>query len=320
MCYSAQVWSDYRRYVRDFRAKVGIKEFFDLFFRRASGEKLLLSRGMEMAFADPQTDEERAIWDLIVKYRTAEATRIEQELFEQRTRLSKAERKLAVKETKLALNEQRVATNKVEAALGKLANLWRTEERESDSRIFPDWYAPVLVMEDGQMVVKPMRYRCRPARAPAFYDVKYPGTFNARRDNLEGFWRGEFGQTHAVVLGQSFFENVPLHKAEGRELRDGEEVQNTVIQFRPQPTQDMLFACVFSHWQREGEDDLLSFALITDEPPPEVAAAGHDRCVIPIKRENLATWLSPDRGDLAAQYAVLDDRERPFYQHFLMAA
>jgi len=26
MCYSAQVWSDYRKYVRELKAKIGIKE------------------------------------------------------------------------------------------------------------------------------------------------------------------------------------------------------------------------------------------------------------------------------------------------------
>jgi putative SOS response-associated peptidase YedK len=64
---------------------------------------------------------------------------------------------------------------------------------------------------------------------------------------------------------------------------------------------------------------LLSFAAITDEPPPEVAAAGHDRCIIPIKFENVMDWLTPDKSSLAAMYAILDDRERPYYEHLLAA-
>ena len=64
---------------------------------------------------------------------------------------------------------------------------------------------------------------------------------------------------------------------------------------------------------------LLSFAAITDEPPPEVAATGHDRCVVPIKPENADAWLFPDPKDLAASYAVLDDRQRPYYEHRLAA-
>ena len=38
----------------------------------------------------------------------------------------------------------------------------------------------------------------------------------------------------------------------------------------------MYVACLWSHWQ-EGNEELDSFAAITDEPPPEIAAAGHDR-------------------------------------------
>ena len=46
MCYSAQVWADYRRYVREWGADISIKEFFDLFFRRAGGERVIIPRAM----------------------------------------------------------------------------------------------------------------------------------------------------------------------------------------------------------------------------------------------------------------------------------
>jgi putative SOS response-associated peptidase YedK len=62
----------------------------------------------------------------------------------------------------------------------------------------------------------------------------------------------------------------------------------------------------------------LSFAAITDEPPAEVAAAGHDRCVIPIKPENVDAWLNPS-GDLQSAYRILDDRWRPHCEHRLAA-
>jgi hypothetical protein len=53
-----------------------------------------------------------------------------------------------------------------------------------------------------------MRYQCRPAGKPAFYDTKYPGTYNARRDNLEGFWKGLFGYTHGLMLVSAFYEKI----------------------------------------------------------------------------------------------------------------
>lgn len=52
-------------------------------------------------------------------------------------------------------------------SLGKLADLKRPTLIDEDSRIFPGWYAPVMVSENGQRVIKPMRYQCRPAGKPA---------------------------------------------------------------------------------------------------------------------------------------------------------
>ncbi len=38
--------------------------------------------------------------------------------------------------------------------------------------------------------------------------MKYPGTYNARRDNLQGFWKGQFGHTHGLIVVNAFYENV----------------------------------------------------------------------------------------------------------------
>ena len=121
------------------------------------------------------------------------------------------------------------------------------------------------------------------------------------------------------MVVNAFFENVNRHRAEARELGDGEDVNNLILEFRSRPTQDMLVACLWSSWSAPGEPDLLSFAAITDEPPVEVSAAGHDRCIIPIRPEHIDAWLSPDPKNLAAQYAILDDRARPYYEHRLAA-
>ncbi len=92
-----------------------------------------------------------------------------------------------------------------------------------------------------------------------------------------------------------------------------------MLEFRPRPQHDMLVACLWSHWTGAGEPDLDSFAAITDEPPEEVAAAGHDRCIVPIKPEHMDAWLNPDPKNLAALYAILDDRDRPYYEHRMAA-
>ena len=319
MCYSAQIWADYKRYVRDFGALLSIKEFFDLFWRRSDDSKVKIPKGMEMPFSDASDVDGLKIKALIDVFALEQATMFERELFKQRKRLADADRVLASKPTKAAAESQRIATSKIEATMGRLSDLRRSEPLDRDARIFPGVYAPVMVMEEGQRVIKPMRYQCRPAGKPAFYDTKFPGTYNARRDNLEGFWKDLFGFSHGLMVVNAFYENVNRHRVEGRALREGEEIENRILQFRPRPTQDMLVACLWSMWTGPGEPDLLSFAAITDDPPPEVSAAGHDRCVIPIKPEHIDAWLNPDRKNLAAQYAILDDRERPYYEHRLAA-
>ena len=319
MCYSAQVRADYRKYVRAYGAQISIKDFYRLYWERSTNTRIRIPKAMDAAFAEPQSEDERRIKALIDEFDAQQAARLEQELFKQKKRLADAERTLQAKTTKAALESRRIATEKIEWALGKLGDLRRTELNGEDSRIFPGWYAPVISSENGRRVVKPMRYQCRPAGKPAFIDAKFPGTYNARRDNLQGFWKDVFGVTHGVMVINAFYENVSRHRMEHRELAPGEKDENVVLEFRPRPTQDMLVACLWSHWTGAGAPELLSFAAITDEPPAEIAAAGHDRCIIPIKPENVDAWLNPDAKDLKALYAILDDRERPYYEHMLAA-
>lgn len=306
MCYSAQVVEAWQTFVRKTGAKISVLDFARLYGFRLTDRSVRIPKAMDAAFAEPASEVERAIKADIDAFNASQAAQWEQELFKQRKRLADAERTLQTKTTKAATDSRRIAGEKVEWLLGKLADLRRTDLLPSDSRIFPGWYVPVIVMEGAERAVKPMRYQCRPAGRPAFYDRKYPGTYNARRDNLEGFWKGQFGVSHGLMPASRFYENVD---------RDG---KNAVLEFSPDDGQPMLVACLWSRWTGP-EGELLSFAAITDEPPPEVAAAGHDRCIIPIKPEHVDAWLSPDPGNLAASYAILDDRQRPYYEHRLAA-
>jgi len=297
--------------MRAFGADISIQDYVRLYVRRSNGEKIKIPKGMDAAFANPKTEDEKLVLEMIQEFDSKRTTQLEQDLFKLKTRLAEAERKLQKKQTDSALKERDIASSKIAKTLAWLADLRRSDLKPKDSRIFPLSYASVMVWEQGKRVVKPMRYQCRPQGKPAFYDTKYPGTYNARRDNLEKFWHREFGYTHGVIAVNAFYENVE------KEI-DGEN-KNIVLEFKPEPQQEMWVACLWSHWQVKGEQDLWSFAAITDEPPPEIAAAGHDRCIIPIKAENIDTWLNPDPKNLAAMYAILDDRERPYYEHRMAA-
>lgn len=321
MCYSAQIKADYREFVRLFGAIIDLKEFARLFGERKERGWTKLPKAMREAFRKPEGEEGFALAKIVAEGDRDQAERFQTELHAQRERLAKAEAVLTSgKPTKKATEDQRIATNKVKAAQRNLDDLTRKELVDKDSRIFPGDYAPVLIEQHGKRIVVPMRYQCRLPGWTEAMERKYPGTYNARRDKLEESWGKLFGHRHGIMLVTRFYENVSRHKMEGRELAPGEKEENVVLEFDPQPPQLMLVACL---WNRSpGGDhgaDLLSFAAITDEPPAEVTAAGHDRCIVPIKPEHIDAWLNPDQHDLQALYAILDDRARPCYEHRLAA-
>jgi putative SOS response-associated peptidase YedK len=108
---------------------------------------------------------------------------------------------------------------------------------------------------------------------------------------------------------QSFYENVTA--------QDG---ANAVLHFTPKPAGVMLIACLFAEWSdpTSGEK-LLSFAAVTDVPPEEVAAAGHDRMVIRLTRDNVDRWLTPQgRSDEELQ-EILSERQPAYYEHRVAA-
>ena len=85
---------------------------------------------------------------------------------------------------------------------------------------------------------RPARHAPRPlslpqaGRARQCIDRQLPGLYNARRDSLGKYWQGLFGVSHAVMMVESFFENVE---------RDG---KNQVLHFVPKPADTMLIACL----------------------------------------------------------------------------
>lgn len=317
MCYSAQVWENYRSYVRAYGADVSISEFVELYVKRAQlgGTAVKIPKGMDVPFLSPQSPQEAEIQALITAFNESEISKAEQELFKQRKRVADAERILQSKTTKKAQEDVRIGTEKVDKLLVKLGDIKRNDAKPRDSRIFPGGFAPVLVVENGQRVVKPMRYQCRPHGKPAANDIKFPGTYNARRDSLEGYWSGLFGRSHAVIVAERFYENVERVDEQGNPY-------NAVLEFAPRSEEPMLIACLWSRWVDPSgkEPPLLSFAAITDDPEPEVLAAGHDRTIINIKPEHLDAWLNPVPGNLDALYAIFDDKQHPYYEHRVAAA
>ena len=304
MCYSAQVYAEFKDFKRHFPdAVMDLNAYVKTFWWDrglnpiAKAPRAMVRELMEIGPPDLQATLRAADAEAIAQ--------LEQEMFAQRKRVADAERKLQTKKTKKSRDDVRIGGNKVAQARKRMEMLKRTTMLPEDSRIYPGIYCPVMVVENGQRVVKPMRYQCRPAGLPPKFDIERPGTYNARRDSLEGFWRRQFGYSHGMMIADRFYENV-----------EGADGRNRVLEFVPRTGEPMLIACLWSHWTDPSGQapDLLSFAAITDEPEPEVAAAGHDRTIINIRPEHLDAWLNPDPNNLAALHAIFDDKRHPYYE------
>ena len=309
MCYSAQIQAAYTKYLRETGAEMDIDQFVEIFGARVSDSSIRIPRAVERWFDEPKNDAERTIKAQIEQYRSEEIAKLEREAFVQTRRLADANRALAEKVTKAATESKRIATDKIEKALTRLDRLKATKPHPAEARIFPMHYAPLVIQDGTKRVMRLARYHCRKPMEPSYVDRKLPGLYNARRDSLGKYWKELFGAKHGVMLVESFFENVE---------KDG---KNQVLHFVPRPAGTMMIACLYSEWRDpQGGSPLLSFAAITDDPPAEVAAAGHDRMIINLKPEHLDAWLNPAGRSLEEMQQILGDRQAPYYEHEVMAA
>ncbi|OUR95302.1 hypothetical protein A9Q84_15800 [Halobacteriovorax marinus] len=187
-----------------------------------------------------------------------------------------------------------------------------------ENRIYPNYYAPVVILENGIRTITPMRYQLLPSFCK---ETKYTRinektgrknlvkSYNARLDALESrhAWKGNFLNHHVLIPFRKFYEYIPRKsKVEVAAFyQEGEEL--------------MLAAGLFDRWQSvDGSETLNSFAIITDDPPREVLAAGHDRCPILLKNENIDTWLDSQKLDSETAYNILKEpREGLFKYDFL---
>jgi putative SOS response-associated peptidase YedK len=296
-------------YIRATGAEIDLEQFEEIFGQRVSNAAIKIPRCVDQWFEHPKGAKELQLRNLIMAHRAARIAEMEAALAKQRDRLAEAKEKLQVKRTKTAEKDERIATDKIADFEKKLPLMRAWQQTKWDDRIFPMNYAPIVMHVDGKPRIRLARYHCRQNGQPASIDKERDGLYNARRNNLSRWWRNEFSHSHAVMLMTSFFENVD---------RDG---KNAVIQFTPEPAGVMLVACIYSVWKDPaGGKDLLSFALVTDDPPPEVKAAGHDRCPISLAPAAVGRWLTPSGRSQEELQQLLDERERPYYGHAVLAA
>ena len=220
-------------------------------------------------------------------------------------------------------------------------------------RIYPGHYAPVIFSREGTRVTELMRYGAYP---PAhILDPKKYTSFNARRDNLTSrFWSEAFLKHHGFIVLDGFYEWVTVkdllnagvvkladiekefsrQSAERKEkiLADGRKWKPTptenknpvdrqiIIEFKPEDGQDLLAPVIFSYGKDVRGHESAGFAIITDDPTPEIERAGHDRCPIILDAKSMDTWLDPSAMNADNFQEFLMHQRRVTFKHTLARA
>lgn len=220
-------------------------------------------------------------------------------------------------------------------------------------RIYPGHYAPVAYAGLAAREVRPMRYGAYSPESVG--TAKKYTTFNARRDNLTSpFWSEAFMRHHGVVVLEGFYEwvavadlleagTVKLADVKAEFIRQAEErrtrmlaagkayrptptelknplERQIIIEFRPEDGTELLAPVIFSKTRLGNGREDAGFAIITDEPPAEVLAAGHDRCPVVLENGAIEEWLRFGKKTARELDQLLTKRRRVTFRHKLAEA
>lgn len=318
MCYSTMVERDIRKLERQYGAKIDYDSFLQTYQMRSQNHDLKIPNGLDDFFHSVETPVSKEIRSLqrehekyLAEERRLEIATTEKEIKELETKIGKkptktAQHKLGVKQRKLNSLLKKEATS----GIAKLSN-----GTEGTYRIYPFDLVPVVQLEKGKRIVRPMRYRILPksgVEIPSKYNL-----FNARRDSIfhetkpgerDKIWKSMIGETHAVFPFVRFYEWV--------EGKNGKSVE---IFFTAKGFDSMWSAALFEE-TKTPFGLVRSFAMVTDDPPPEVRAAGHDRCPVFLQNEAVDLWLEPKGKSLNQLDALLDQKQETYFNHEVAAA
>lgn len=218
-------------------------------------------------------------------------------------------------------------------------------------RVFPGVSGTVLWRDGSDLVQESMYYGAHPPARISPVRAKSLTTYNARCDNLESpFWEHAFLKQHGLAWLDGFFEWVAVpdllkagvvtvdqvrahfeaqalerkvkleaqgkkHKLTKTELTDP-RFRKIIIQFQPAEQALMLAPVLITQVTKDGKMER-RFAIITDDPPPEIAEAGHDRCPIMLTADGAEQWLSDASKVRSQAHAILGMKQRIFFEHRL---
>lgn len=180
------------------------------------------------------------------------------------------------------------------------------KETGDDGRVFPNYFAEVVIDNGKERSLVPMRYRVRPNGSKEEVPTKF-NVYNARLDSLEErkTWRSLFMHNHGLVPFIKFYEWVP-----------GPDGKSKLITFLPEEREIMWAPCLWDEWvAKDGSIQFKSFAIVTDDPPKEISMMGHDRCPIFLKSDYIDEWLNPQSSNKNEIYEILKQKEDVKFLH-----
>lgn len=224
---------------------------------------------------------------------------------------------------------------------------------ESGERFFcgDKYYVPVYHQVADSLVCEPMRYGkyYEPQMRSVLRGRRKEKrcNYNSRLDNLQSpAWADAYQHGHGFILLDGFFENVLVKDlltskavslaavkeyfdtlsrkrkekiiAQGKrymptktELKDPRE-RNIVIEFKPETDSGLMVPVIFNRdiWD---QNPFSGFSLITTDPSPEIAAAGHDRCPIILTEDGIFSWLQSTKNSHQEILAILQMQVRHFF-------
>lgn len=293
MCYSAMIEADMRKLERRFGAKIDWDNFEEAFNMRAKYKMAMIPSAIDTYFIqNAETALQKRLAKMAKTHYMMEIEKFSKKLKKYENDVKELEAKLNSGSKAKGLKEKvRKRRETVEWHKEKISYYEKIEEQGAP-RVFPNFYTPVIMKDKTGCWIRLMRYHLCPKSGKELTPFKY-NLFNARKDRLldSRTWKHIFGKQHAIFPFYRFYESI-----------EGKSGEAKIIYFEPE-TKDLMWSASLFERSKTTEGNLWSFAAITDEPPPEVAEAGHDRCPVFLNEDHFEQWLEPkdlSQNDLLA--------------------
>lgn len=249
--------------------KIDYESFTRFFSNRLHNHLLKIPMAVEHLMADSPTCAE-----LIAQYHTEQKAAEMIELEKNKKRLDELLEKITYKSNKTNLLAKERTERKIYKLELKIKKHDRQNLQDYDYRIYPLFYAPLVVCENDQAVLKPMRFQCLPQSKSQEYDKK-SGLYKAKKESLTqqyfervrkksgnaSVWEPLFGYRHGILILNGFYEFAKSGQSVG---------------FGPKESDSMLVPCLYDSWtSADGQKQLDSFAVITKESADLIQEYGY---------------------------------------------